>query len=137
MARVLVIEDDKEFLKLLGLHLRGAGHTVRAAADAADGIRALLAEAPDVILSDIAMPYLDGLDLLQAVRSDSTTRDIPFILLTGRADTDTYMRARELGADDCLTKPIHLEELIASIDRALKKVRATPAPAAVSVPSLS
>lgn len=123
MAKLLIIEDDRSMLDLLRVHLKAVGHEVRTAPDAADGIRAILAEPPDLILSDIAMPYLDGMELLRALRSDPMTRRIPVIFLTGRSDDDTLVKARQLGADDFLTKPIQVEDLLSSIDKVLKKSR--------------
>jgi len=123
LAKLLLIEDDVSMLDLLRVHLKAAGHAVRAVSDAADGIRAILAEAPELILSDIAMPYLDGMELLRALRSDPITRRIPVIFLTGRNDDDTLVKARQLGVDDFLTKPIQVEDLLSAIDKALKKSR--------------
>ena len=69
------------------------------------------------------MPYLDGMELLRALRSDPMTRRIPVIFLTGRDDDDTAVKAHQLGVDDFLTKPIQVEDLLAAIDKALKKSR--------------
>jgi len=121
LAKLLIIDDDRSMLDLLRVHLNAVGHAVRTAPDAADGIRAILAEAPDLILSDINMPYLDGMELLRALRSDQATQRIPVIFLTGRVDDDTLVKAGELGADDFLTKPIQVEDLLASIDKVLKR----------------
>jgi len=123
LAKLLIIEDDVTMLDLLRVHLKAVGHAVRTASDAADGIRYILAETPDLILSDIAMPYLDGMELLRALRSDAATRRIPVIFLTGREDDDTLVKARQLGVDDFLTKPIQVEDLLSSIDKVLKKSR--------------
>ena len=123
MAKLLVIDDDVGLLDLLRVHLRAAGHAVRTASDAADGIRALLADPPELILSDVSMPYLDGMELLRALRSDALTRRIPVIFLTGRYDDDTLVSAQKLGVDDYLTKPIQVEDLLSSIDKVLRKSR--------------
>ena len=123
MAKLLIIEDDVTMLDLLRVHLKAVGHAVRTASDAADGIRYILAETPDLILSDIAMPYLDGMELLRALRSDPMTMRIPVIFLTGRNDDDTLVKAHQLGVDDFLTKPIQAEDLLSAIDKALKKSR--------------
>lgn len=123
LAKLLIIEDDVTMLDLLRVHLKAAGHAVRVASDAADGIRAILAETPDLVLSDIAMPYLDGIELLRALRSDPMTMRIPVIFLTGRDDDDTLVKAHQLGVDDFLTKPIQVENLLSSIDKVLKKSR--------------
>lgn len=110
-------------LEMLRVHLKAAGHVVRAASDAAEGIRAILAEPPELILSDISMPYLDGLELLRVLRSDPMTKRIPVIFLTGNHDDDTLLKACQLGVDDFLTKPIQVENLLFSIDKVLKKSR--------------
>ena len=125
MAKLLVIDDDVGLLDILRMHLRAAGHAVQTVSDAADGIRAILADPPELILSDIGMPYLDGVELLRALRSDALTRKIPVIFLTGRADDDTLVRAHQLGVDDYLTKPIQSEDLLGSIDRVLRASRKT------------
>jgi DNA-binding response OmpR family regulator len=123
LARVLILDDDRTMLELLRVHLKAVGHVVRIAPDAADGIRAILSDPPELILSDIGMPYLDGIELLRALRSDPATRKIPVIFLTGRTDDDTLVKARQLGADDFLTKPIQVEDLLSSIDKVLKRSR--------------
>ena len=123
LAKLLVIEDDVSMLELLRVHLKAAGHAVRATSDAAEGIRAVLAERPDLILSDIAMPYLDGMELLRALRSDPMTMRIPVIFLTGRDDDETLVKAHQLGVDDFLTKPIQAEDLLSAIDKVLKRSR--------------
>jgi len=123
LAKLLVIDDDVALLELLRVHLKHAGHAVRTAGDAAEGIRALLSDPPELILSDISMPYLDGFELLRALRSEPMTQSIPVIFLTGRNDEDSPVKARALGVDDYLSKPIHVEELLSSIDAVLKKAR--------------
>lgn len=121
MAKLLVIDDDATLLDLLRVHLKNAGHTVRTAADAADGIRAILADPPELILSDVSMPYLDGFELLHALRSEPLTKRIPVIFLTGHDDDESLVKARALGVDEYLSKPIRADELLAAIDAALKK----------------
>ena len=126
LAKLLVIDDNVSMLELLRVHLKAAGHVVRAAPDAAEAIRAILTEPPELIVSDVSMPYLDGLELLHVLRSEPTTKRIPVILLTGNRDDDTVSRARELGADDFLSKPIQVENLLSAIDKVLKKSRPDP-----------
>lgn len=123
LAKLLIIEDDVTMLDLLRVHLKAAGHVVRAAPDAAEGIRAIMEEPPDLIVSDISMPYLDGLELLGVLRSDPTTMHIPVIFLTGTHDEDTRLKASQLGVEDFLTKPIQVENLLSAIDKVLKKSR--------------
>ena len=116
MAKIVVIEDDLTFLDLLRVHLAGAGHEVLTAEDAVLGLRAIIASAPDLILLDLAVPYLDGFEMIEALRTDPATRDIPVIVLTGRGDDETYSRARELGAAQLLTKPVERDLLMKAID---------------------
>ena len=119
MAKILAIEDDHSFLDLLDLHLKAAGHTVRTAADPEEGLRSLLEEAPELILLDLDLPYLSGFEVLEALRSDDATRAIPVVVLTGRADEDTYGRCRKIGIDGFASKPLKLEELLGAVDKAL------------------
>jgi len=116
LAKIVVIEDDLTFLDLLRVHLAGAGHEVLTAEDAVLGLRAIIASAPDLILLDLSVPYLDGFEMIEALRTDPATRDIPVIVLTGRGDDETYSRARELGAAQLLTKPVERDLLMKAID---------------------
>src|ERR1700693_440081 len=84
LAKIVVIEDDLTFLDLLRVHLASAGHEVLAAEDAVLGLRAVIDNAPDLILLDLSVPYLDGFEIIEALRGDPATRNIPVIVLTGR-----------------------------------------------------
>ncbi len=120
MASILVIEDDSSLRDTLSIHLRSAGYTVRVAADATEAIRAILAGVPDLILSDVTLPYMDGFELLDVLRRDETTRSTPVILLTGLVDDDNYVRGIRLGATAYLTKPVLRDELLKTISGALR-----------------
>jgi DNA-binding response OmpR family regulator len=98
------------------VHLASVGHEVRTAEDAALGLRAIIADPPDLILLDLTIPYLDGFEMIEALRNDPATRNTPVIVLTGRGDDETYARARELGAAQLLTKPVERDLLIKAID---------------------
>ena len=116
MAKIVIIEDDLTFLDLLRVHLASAGHEVLTAEDAVLGLRAVIDNAPDLILLDLSVPYLDGFEILEALRTDPATRDIPVLVLTGRGDDETYTRARKLGAAQLLTKPVARDLLMKAID---------------------
>jgi DNA-binding response OmpR family regulator len=116
LAKIVVIEDDLTFLDLLRVHLSGAGHEVLTAEDAVLGLRSIIANSPDLILLDLTVPYLDGFEMIAALRNDPATRNIPVIVLTGRGDDETYAQARELGAAQLLTKPVERDLLIKAID---------------------
>lgn len=119
MPRILVVDDDKTLLDLLSVHLRSVGYSIVAAADPAVAIRMVLANPPDLILLDITLPFLDGFELLRALRGDPISRDIPVVMLTARDDTESYLRARDLGAIDYITKPVQRDDLLAAIEKAL------------------
>jgi DNA-binding response OmpR family regulator len=119
MAKIVVIEDDATFLDLLRVHLASAGHEVLTAEDAAVGLRAVITEAPDLILLDLTVPYLDGFEMIKALRNDPATQAIPVVVLTGRNDDETFAEARRLGASHFLTKPVARDVLIRAIEAQL------------------
>jgi DNA-binding response OmpR family regulator len=126
LAKILVIEDDLTFLDLVRVHLASAGHEVVTAEDAALGLRAIIGETPDLIILDIFVPYLDGFELLETLRTDPATQPIPVIVLTGHSDDDTHARARKLGAGDFLTKPVERDRLLKSIEKLLTSRQGDP-----------
>jgi CheY-like chemotaxis protein len=119
MARVLVVEDDTFFRNILRIHLATQGHEVILASGPAEGIRSILEGAPDLILSDLNMPYLSGLEMLQAIRGDEATHHIPVVMITGRTDDESYIQATQLGVTRYLTKPVLLADLIEAVQSAL------------------
>ena len=123
MAKIVVIEDDLTFLDLLRVHLAGAGHEVLTAEDAVLGLRAIIASAPDLILLDLAVPYLDGFEMIEALHTDPASRNIPVIVITGRGDDETYTQARKLGAAQLLTKPVARDLLMKAIDGQLNSAK--------------
>ena len=112
---ILVIEDDPDFRNLLKIHLSLAGFRLELAEDGIAGGKALLEHRPDLVLSDINMPNLNGFELLSRIRSDEKTASIPVILLSGQSDAATAAEAVKLGAADFLVKPISVDVLLASI----------------------
>jgi len=119
LAKILAIEDDPSFRDLLQLHLQSAGHKVRTAADPEEGLRAFLEDPPELVLLDLDLPYLSGFEVLEALRSDEGSRAVPVIVITGRADGETYDRCRRIGIDGFASKPLKREELLRVIDKAL------------------
>ena len=120
-TRILIIDDDIGFRDLLRIHLSSAGYQVQVADDGVTGGRALLAHPPDLIVSDVNMPFLDGFELLSLLHADAETAAIPVILLSGRSDGDTMAKAVELGAADFLTKPVTRDQLLESIEACLSR----------------
>ena len=127
-VRILIIDDDVGFRDLLRIHLSGRGYLVQVADDGVTGGRALLADTPDLIISDVNMPFLDGFELLSLMRSDKSTASIPVILLSGRTDGDTMAKAVELGAADYLTKPVTRDQLMESVEACLARAKGRGVP---------
>jgi DNA-binding response OmpR family regulator len=127
-TRILIIDDDVGFRDLLRIQLIGAGYQVRVAEDGVEGGRMLLEQPPDLIVSDVNMPYLGGFELLKLLRAEEATSSIPVILLSGRSDGDTMAQAVDLGAADFLTKPVTRDQLLESIEACLRRAagRTTP-----------
>lgn len=110
---ILVVDDDQSMRELLRLHLSNAGYEVLVAEDAIDAGYLVLQQHPDLILADIEMPYMNGLDFLQAVKADQATRSLPVILVTGSGDEGA--KAKMLGAAAFLTKPLLVPELLSAV----------------------
>lgn len=115
--RILVIEDEPVMRELLRLHLSSAGYVVETAEDAITAGYALLNHRPDLVISDVEMPHMSGLDLLAALRAEEKLADIPIIFLTSFGEGEAL--ARSLGALEYLGKPIRLDELLAAVRRHL------------------
>ncbi len=116
---MLVIDDDATVLEVLSRYLERYGYRVDVAADGSTA-RALLAEAPDLIILDLILPELDGLGLLREVRQNS---DVPIIVLTARSDELDRVIGLELGADDYVVKPFSPREIVARVRSVLRRAR--------------
>lgn len=120
MAHILVVEDGLVMRMLVEQHLESAGHTVMTSAEGNEALLLAAAIRPDLILSDIEMPNLDGFGLLSAVRADRKLAAIPVIFLTMFDDMETFLRITALGAGDFVNKPIYRTLLLNAIDKCLK-----------------
>ena len=109
---VLVVEDDPVILRLLEVNFELEGFRVLTAADGAQGIEIVRAERPDVIISDIMMPRVSGLELVQAVRADAELAGTPIILLSAKAQSADLKAGLDAGADDYITKPFEPLDLV-------------------------
>jgi CheY-like chemotaxis protein len=109
-ARILVVDDDASLCELLRMHLSAAGYEVSTAHDAISAGYQVLKNPPDLILSDINMPYMDGFEFVAALKADATLPYIPVIFLTSVEDGDS--RGKELGAVGYLTKPVRADRLL-------------------------
>jgi response regulator RpfG family c-di-GMP phosphodiesterase len=113
--RILLVEDNSDLRQFIAKMLRRMGHEVIAAADGLQGWECVQKERPDLVVSDVMMPQMDGYELLQMIKTTEQTRYIPVILITAKPGLDPKIKGLEIGADDYLPKPINVRELDARI----------------------
>lgn len=119
MTCVLVVEDNPANLKLATLLLTHAGYDVISAVDAEAGVTVAREASPDLVLMDVQLPGMDGLEATALLKADPATADIPIIALTAMAMKDDQARAEAAGCDAWIAKPLRYRELYAAIDRLL------------------
>jgi two-component system, OmpR family, response regulator MtrA len=121
-ARILVVEDDPSIRELTERGLRNAGFDVRTAATGDDGLERFRADRPDLVVLDVMLPGRDGLEVCRAIRASSA---VPVVMLTARSDTIDVVVGLEAGADDYVTKPFEMPELVARVRAALRRATRT------------
>ncbi len=133
-TKILIIDDDLQGLKLVGLMLQRRGYTIVVARGGVQGLTKAESDAPDLIILDIMMPDLDGLEVCRRLRSHPATSHIPIIMFTAKAQVGDKVDGFQAGADDYLTKPIHPNDLAARVEAVLQRhtqPRVTAPPTAV------
>ena len=121
MARILVIEDEDDIRQVLDYNLRQAGYEVLAAARGHDGLRMAREGHPDLVLLDLMLPDLPGTDICRAIKDDTMTRKLPVVMLTARGEEIDRVVGFEIGADDYVTKPFSIRELLLRIRAVLRR----------------
>lgn len=121
MKTVLIVEDNLGVAEYIRDIFEVQGYNVRVAHDGSDGWEDIQSELPDVVISDLEMPEVDGYELLQRVRHNKATQTLPFILLTARNERENIRRGMTGGADDYVTKPFSAKEIIESVEAMLRK----------------
>jgi two-component system phosphate regulon response regulator PhoB len=121
-ARVLIVEDDRSLADILAYNLKQAGYEVLAAYDGQDGLTQAQIKSPDIVILDVMLPILDGLDVCRRLRADPTTRDILVMMLTAKSDETDELIGFTLGADDYVTKPFSVKVLLERV-KALQRRR--------------
>ncbi|HEX8948857.1 MAG TPA: response regulator [Dissulfurispiraceae bacterium] len=119
--KILVVDDDKTTRKLLSLYLKGKGYEIATAENGLDAMEKLGAGDINLIVTDMNMPYMDGIELTKTLRSDDAAKSIPIIMVTTEADEDERKKALDAGVDDYLVKPTNAEQISESIKMILKK----------------
>jgi DNA-binding response OmpR family regulator len=120
--KILVIEDEKDIQELLQLYLKRDGYDVHIAKDGETGLRKASQERYDLILLDLMLPQMDGLDICRNLRSRPQTTDIPIIMITAKAEESDRIVGLEIGADDYITKPFSPREVLARIKAIFRRL---------------
>jgi two-component system phosphate regulon response regulator PhoB len=125
-TKVLVIEDDRSLVEVLSYNLKAAGYEVLVATDGQDGLLRAQTKSPDIVVLDLMLPVIDGLDVCRRLRADASTRDLAIIMLTAKAEESDELIGFSLGADDYVTKPFSVKVLLERI-KALRRRRTSEA----------
>ena len=120
-TRILIIEDEQDVVDLLTLHLRKAGFTLDTATDGAAGLRRAREETPTLIILDLMLPRMSGLEVCKVLKTDPVTKSVPIIMLTAKAEEIDRIVGLEFGADDYVTKPFSPRELVLRINAILRR----------------
>ena len=118
---MLVVDDDPVILKLLEVNFSMEGFDVLSAVDGVDGLERIRVDRPDIVVTDIMMPRMNGIELLEAMRADPDIAAIPVILLSAKAQTDDVRAGLDAGADDYITKPFEPLELVDRVTKLLRR----------------
>jgi phosphate regulon transcriptional regulator PhoB len=121
MKRILIIEDDRDIVELVRYNLANEGFQVSAAYDGSTGLNSLKKSSPDLLLLDLMLPKLSGLDICREVRRDESLNRLPILMLTARGEEADRVVGLEMGADDYVTKPFSPRELLARVKALLRR----------------
>lgn len=120
---ILVVDDEIGALTLIGIMLERGGFSVLKAKDATSALAVLDQNTPDMIILDVMMPGMDGIELCKVIRTRNTTRETPVLILSARGDAESVMRGMEAGANDYLPKPILHHDLVAKVRNMLSEAQ--------------
>jgi DNA-binding response OmpR family regulator len=121
--RILVVDDEPEAVELLEFNLKQAGYAVTTAADGAEALKKARTQTPDLVLLDVMLPEMDGFEICKTLRLDASTAQVPIIMLTAKAAEIDRVLGLELGADDYLTKPFSVRELLLRVKKILSRAQ--------------
>ena len=118
---ILIIEDDKDIVEMLSFHLKKNNYTILYSYNGEDGLTKARENNPDLILLDLMLPGIHGLDVCRIIKSDQKTKNIPIIMLTAMGQEDDIVKGLETGGDDYITKPFSLDIISARIKAVLRR----------------
>ncbi len=126
MSRILVVEDDPDIADLMRRYLQKAGFDVDVRGSGREALGVIAAQPPDLLVLDLMLPHVNGLEICRQVRADATTTTIPIIMVTARTDEADRIAGLDLGADDYLAKPFSPAELVARVRALLRRTARSP-----------
>ncbi len=128
MPRILVVDDDKQIVRLVRSYLEQAGYHVLTASDGETALHAIRHDDPDLVVLDLMLPDLDGWEITRIIRSDPGLAGLPIVMLTARVEDTDKIVGLEIGADDYIAKPFNPREVVARVRAVLRRSGSTPAP---------
>ena len=136
-SRVLIVEDEPDIRELVVHHLKREGYQVSAAASGEEALRQVQAVPPDLVLLDLMMPAMDGLEVCRRLRQDPATASLPIVMLTAKGDEVDRVLGLEIGADDYVVKPFSPKELLARVRAVVRRSRPAPGTAPTTLGELT
>jgi len=139
-AVIVVVDDEEDILELVKYNLEKEGYTVQTATSGEEAVRTIRKSLPDLVVLDLMLPGMDGLDVCKILKNDATTKQIPIIMLTAKGDESDIVLGLELGADDYITKPFSTKILRARVKTVLRRGEAevqSSEKSVISLPGLS
>ena len=119
-ARILIVDDEPEMIDFVKMRLEANDFAVLTASDGQTGLTKAISEQPDLILLDVMMPGQDGFQVLQRLKQDEQTRQIPVVMLTAKGETDAITKAQEFDVADYIIKPFESKDLLRAVQRSLR-----------------
>lgn len=124
MAKVLIIEDEADLQQVLQFNFQQAGHEVLVTTSGSDGLRLARSELPDLVLLDVMLPDILGTEVCRMIKSDPLSAEVPVVMLTAKGEEHDRVEGFELGADDYVTKPFSVRELLLRVNAVLRRTNA-------------
>ncbi|HJX34253.1 MAG TPA: response regulator [Desulfatiglandales bacterium] len=119
--KILVVDDEEDILELIRYNLAREGYKILCASSGEEGLKAVKSEKPDLIVLDLMLPGIDGLDVTRHLKAEDSTRNIPIVMLTAKGEESDIVAGLELGAEDYITKPFSPRILVARVKAALRR----------------
>jgi len=126
--KIFIVDDEEHILELLRFNFENSGYKVETATNGAEALQKIKADPPKLILLDLMLPGMDGYDVCKEIRKESTTQNIPIIMTTAKSEELDKILGLELGADDYITKPFSIRELLARVKAVLRRTNSSIVP---------